>query len=127
MSNEKSIIEYRLKRSDEAFEEALMLVTAQHWNSVVNRLYYSLFYAVSALLQQEGVFTKTHAGLKSKFNELFVKTFKIGLEKAQIYTTLFSTRQLGDYADFITYTKDEVEPLIERTEELIYEIKKLII
>ncbi len=48
-------------------------------------------------------------------------------ETGNIYNTLFNYRSDADYGDFITYTKDEVEPLIERTEELIYEIKKLII
>ena len=47
------LISYRLKRAKEVFEEAEQIAKMGHWNSSVNRLYYSCFYAVSALLLQQ--------------------------------------------------------------------------
>lgn len=51
---------------------------------------------------------------------------KINSIEVEIYNELFDYRHDADYNDFIVFTKEEVEPLIERTENLINEIKKLI-
>jgi len=44
----------------------------------------------------------------------------------EIYNQLFNLRANGDYGDFMVFTKEEIDPLIERTKNLINEIKKLI-
>ena len=41
-------IQYRLVRAEEAYHDAQILAQSGSWNSCVNRLYYSCFYAVSA-------------------------------------------------------------------------------
>jgi uncharacterized protein (UPF0332 family) len=43
-------MQYRFNRAKETFEEALILRYSEKWNAVINRLYYSCFYAVIALL-----------------------------------------------------------------------------
>ena len=50
MDAEGDIVEFRLRRSNESFEEALLLFKAEHYNTANNRLYYSAFYALLALL-----------------------------------------------------------------------------
>ncbi len=84
------------------------------------------FYAVSALLLKKDVYTKTHSGLKSKFNEEIIKNGKWPSTIGEIYNHLFNLRANGDSGDFIIFTKEEIEPLIERIKERINEIKKLI-
>ncbi len=127
MEDRAALIQFKFERSVQTLSEAKSLAENGYWNGVVNRLYYAAFYAVSALLIQSGFKSKTHSWQKSKFNEEFLLSNRMKRETGNIYNTLFNYRSDGDYGDFITYTKDEVEPLIERTEELIYEIKKLII
>lgn len=82
MGDINEIIQFRFKRSNEAFEDALLLQKAERYNSTVNRLYYSAFYAVSGLLLKEGIYSKTHSGLKSKFNEQIIHQGKLGKEEA---------------------------------------------
>ena len=127
MSDVKKVVQFRLKKSEETFAEAKFLAEKAHWNGVVNRLYYAAFYAITAYLHQENVFTKTHNGVKSKFHELLLKTGILSERFGDIYTDLFSNRQDGDYEDFMVFTKEEIEPFIEETESLIADIKKLII
>ena len=126
MQTSNDIIGYRLKRSDETFEVAQLLFESRHYNSVVNRLYYAAFYSVSALLYKDEIFSKTHSGLKTLFHQHFIKTKKLSEEYAEIYKDLFENRQDGDYSDFVEFTREDVEPLIERTQKFINEIKKLI-
>lgn len=126
MGDINEIIQFRFKRGDEAFDEALLLFKAEHYNSTVNRLYYSAFYAVSALLLRDKIYSKSHSGLKSLFNQHLIKSNKLGKEEAGLYNELFEYRQNADYKDLIIFSKEDVEPLVERTREFINEIKKLI-
>ena len=58
-------IEYQLAKANEAFADAKLLAENKSWNAYVNRLYYSCYYAVWALLLQKDISTHTHAGLKT--------------------------------------------------------------
>ena len=72
------------------------------------------------------VYAKTHTGLKSKFHEHFIKTQRLSYRAGSIYDELFSYRQEGDYSDFITYTKEEIEVLVSDADLLLKEIKTLL-
>jgi uncharacterized protein (UPF0332 family) len=67
-------VRYRLESANTTFDAARVLAENGFWNSAVNRLYYSLFYAVNALLVLNSIQTKSHSSTKSKFSEYFVKT-----------------------------------------------------
>lgn len=121
-----SIIKYRIARSESSLLQAKNLASIKEWNGVVNRLYYAVFYAVSVLLFNKGYNYKTHSNQKSKFNEIFLFSNIINKDQGGIYNVLYTYRQMGDYADFALFTEDEVSPMINNTEELITEIKKLI-
>ena len=42
---EKTLIRYRMQRSEEALSAARLMHEKGHYNDAVNRLYYSCFYA----------------------------------------------------------------------------------
>ena len=120
------LIQFRLSRADETMEEAKQLARTEHWNGVVNRLYYAAFYAVSALMITKDFYTKKHSGLRSKFNEEIIKKGTLPSNFGNTYNILFDSRTSGDYADFVVFEKEQVVPLIDSTVLLINEIKKLI-
>jgi uncharacterized protein (UPF0332 family) len=68
----KSYVQFRMESAYKTHEAAKLLFEKGFWNSSVNRLYYSVFYAVTALLVLEGIQTKTHASVKSQFSQRFV-------------------------------------------------------
>jgi len=49
-NSKKELVNYRLDRAYETYEDALLLANSNKWNSAMNRLYYAAFYAVSALV-----------------------------------------------------------------------------
>lgn len=105
-------IDYRVLKSNEVFEDAKLLATNQRWNSCVNRLYYSSFHLVSALLFKYDIKSETHNGAKTQFNLYFIKTGKLALEYGKLYSSLFLWRQESDYADFVDFDSETVLPLI---------------
>jgi uncharacterized protein (UPF0332 family) len=111
-------IDYRVLKSKEIFEDVILLADNQRWNSAVNRLYYSCFYLISALLYKHDIKAETHNGTKTQFNLQFVKSGKIDLKYGKLYSNLFNWRQESDYADFIDFESETVKPLIEQVSEL---------
>ncbi len=105
-------INYRISKSKEIFEDAKLLAQNQRWNSCVNRLYYSSFYLVSALLFKENLKAETHNGVKTQFFLNFVKNGKISKEQGKLFAHLFDWRLETDYADFIEFDEEIVEPLV---------------
>lgn len=120
------LVNYRLQRAYEALEDARILAGASRWNTCVNRLYYACFYAVSALLIQNGSSSSKHTGTRSLFNRHYVKTGKVTKEMAQIYNDLFERRQESDYLDFIHFEESEVRPWISNAEAFIKHIETVI-
>jgi uncharacterized protein (UPF0332 family) len=115
---------YRFHRAEESLDDALILANSGKWNTVVNRLYYSCFYAVIALLLKNGVETQSHNGARIQFGLHFIKTGKIEKKYGKLFTKLFDHRQKGDYGDLFDFNENIVEPLIVQVREFIEEIKK---
>ncbi len=93
------LVRYRILRAKETLEDAKLLADKGSWNSSINRLYYAMYYALTALLLKEGYQSTTHNGVKTQFSEHFIKTGKFSLDTGKTYAQLFTWRQKGDYAD----------------------------
>jgi uncharacterized protein (UPF0332 family) len=112
-------IRYRIETSHKTFDAARMLADNEFWNSAVNRLYYSVFYAVNALLVLNEIKTKTHSSIKSQFSLHFIKTGIIDKKYGKLLSRLFDWRQRGDYDNLVDYDKESVEPLFVSVREMI--------
>ena len=122
----QALIRYRLERAQESLADARLLADAERWNTCVNRLYYSCFYAVSALLARDGRSSPRHTGVRSLFNRHYVRTGIVPRELARLYNDLFERRQEGDYADFVRFQADQVRPWIPQTEVFIAHLTSIL-
>jgi uncharacterized protein (UPF0332 family) len=105
---------------------AKLLAENSHWNSAINRLYYSCFYAISALLYKYDITANSHAGLKHLFTLHFIKTGIIEKELGRVFVELFDWRQKGDYGDFFDFDLEKTMPLFKPVETLIERVETLI-
>ena len=122
--SKRDIVKYRLARAWETLDDARILSENEKWNSTINRLYYSAYYAVMALLLTAGMKPGTHNGTKSNFSEHFIKKKIIPQEFGKIYSQLFTWRQKGDYDDLFDFDKDKVLPYFEPVQDLLKLIEK---
>lgn len=122
----KDLVLYRIEKAQGALKDANILAESERWNTSVNRLYYSCFYAVSALLIQDGLSSSKHTGIRSLFNKHYVKICKVPKELGRIYKALFERRQESDYIDFIDFQEFQVRPWISETEIFVDYIINLI-
>ena len=109
------------------FDDALLLAEKNRWKSCVNRLYYSCFQLIDALLYMENLQIKTHSGLKNSFFQYYIKTGIIDKELGKLYDKLFDWRNEGDYAVFIEFEKEDVTPLIPQVKNFLDAMQNLII
>lgn len=122
----EDLIKYRIARAKDTYEDAQILAEREKWNSTINRLYYSAYYAVMALLLDVDLKPATHNGAKSNFSEYFIKTGKIDKEYGKIYSQLFTWRQKGDYDDLFDFDEEKVFPYFEPVKKLISLIEIII-
>lgn len=106
--SKREVIVYRLARARETFDDAVLLAENEKWNSAINRLYYSAYYAVTALLLHADLKPTTHNGAKSVFSEHFIKSGIISKDLGRLYSQLFTWRQKGDYDDFYKFDKERL-------------------
>ena len=80
MTDKQVLFTYRLTQADETLSDAKrMLQNKLSPRSIINRAYYSMFYALLALFLKADINLKTskHAGVISIFDKEFVHTGKI--------------------------------------------------
>ncbi|HOM11470.1 MAG TPA: HEPN domain-containing protein [Spirochaetota bacterium] len=127
MTNELlELIEYRKNRALETLEEAKILFNNDRLFATVNRIYYSLFYAVIALLLVKNLSSSKHSGVKGLFNREFIKSGIVPIKYGEFYNKMFDFRQRGDYGDFVEFKKEIVKEWLIMAEEFVMVIIKTI-
>jgi uncharacterized protein (UPF0332 family) len=130
MTDKQALFTYRLTQAEETLSDAKkMLEDKLSPRSIVNRAYYSIFYAVLALFLKSDINLKTskHAGIISIFDKEFVNPGKIDKHYSKILHKIFEARQEGDYKEFVKLSHEDASGLVTLAEEFIVSIKKVIL
>ncbi len=122
----RALIEYRMKRSKEALDEAELMLNNGHVNTFINRLYYACFYAVNAILLEKGYSSAKHSGIRSLFHQQIIKSGLLPDKFGKWYDRLYDNRQKADYMDMIVFLKNDVSPWLVDAQELVRAIEKLL-
>lgn len=126
--NRKALIEYRLTQARDSIREADVLQhSGMSLRSVMNRLYYAMFYAVLALLQEKEMGTSKHSGAIALFDREYVKTGSFPKEMSKILHRAFALRQKGDYMEETEVTIKDIEEIRPRAEEFVAGVEKHLI
>ena len=121
-----ALVKYRLDKAGETLIEARDCAQMNHWTLAANRLYYSAYYASSALLVQNGIVAKSHEGVIGMIGQNFVVTGILSKDEAKLLARLQNMRKTGDYDDFIEWHQEEVEPLFALVEKYIEKVNSLV-
>jgi hypothetical protein len=92
------LITYRLEQARNALDDAKFLLDGNRSpQSIINRSYYAMFYAVLALLQKIGKVPSKHSGVISLFDTEFALKGIFPAELSKDFHKAFELRQLSDY------------------------------
>lgn len=124
-SYKKDLIQYRFECAREALHDAHVLrENGGSPVSIVNRSYYSVFYAALALLVTVDTEPTKHSGVLAKFDELFIRQGIFSKEMSKIIHHAFDMRQAGDYQKSKVITEEQAIQVLNLAEEFIREIEK---
>lgn len=119
------LIRYRLQEADDSINEArVLLKEGMSMRAVMNRLYYAMFYAVSALLQEKQIGTSKHSGAISLFDREFIKKGIFDKELSKVLHRAFELRQKGDYMEQAEVTKEDVDELFPKVMDFVEKVKE---
>jgi uncharacterized protein (UPF0332 family) len=125
--NRKTLIEYRLTQARDSIMEADVLnQSGMSRRSVMNRLYYAMFYTVLALLQEKGMGTSKHSGAIALFDREFVKTGSFPKEMSKGLHRAFELRQKGDYMEETEVTPEDVAEIRSVAEQFVESAEKFL-
>ena len=119
---------YRIQQAEESLDEAELLYrSGKSTRSVVNRLYYAMFYSILALLIFEPYSSSKHSGVLSYFNRFFIKEGIIPEDIGRAVNKAFDLRLRGDYKEQVSITYEQVEPFIGHARNCINEVRNLLV
>ena len=128
LSNEerKAIVEYRIEKAMVSLKDTKDIAALGKWSLAANRLYYALYYAATALLINDGHFTRTHSGMISMMSLHYVQKGVLTKEDGKLIKRIFDLRQESDYDDFIDADEDDIKLYLPLVANLVNTIVLLI-
>ena len=115
---------YRLRQAEESLDEAELLFNERKSpRSVINRVYYSMFYSVLAIMVFEKYLSSKHSGILSYFNTNFVKNGFFSKELGKYLNKAFELRIRGDYREQVELTYEQVEPFLNGAKTFLEKVK----
>lgn len=121
-----TLVALELKKARETYEDIGILIGANRLNSAANRMYYTVFHAVSALLIYDGHHVNTHKGSHALFSQYYIKTGILPREYGQLYNQLQTMREESDYNCAYDVVMDELQLRLEPIKNLIDDIERIV-
>ncbi len=122
----QALVMYRIQRAKETLAEVPVLRDKQFLSTAINRMYYAVFYAASALLLNEHHNVSTHQGVKQQLGLHFIVTGRISRDMGKFFSQIFEARHSSDYDDFVATTVEEVDEFYPKACEFISVIESFL-
>jgi len=115
----QAIIVYRIEQAKGLIKEIESLINSGSLLFAVNRIYYGMFYMVTALAIKYKYETSKHQQLLGWFNKTFIKDEIIERKYGEYIRKAYKNRITGDYDTFIEFNKDEVFEMFTELKDFI--------
>ena len=119
------LVKHRLEQAGTALEDAKFLLDGRRSpQSIINRSYYAMFYAVLALLQTIDKVPSKHAGVISLFDREFVLKDQLSKELSKNLHKAFELRQVTDYKAIEPTSIEKAEDLFNKAVRFVEAIRE---
>lgn len=124
--DKKILINHRIRQAEEAFIEISILIDNGLLSLAVNRIYYSIFYAISAVSIKDNFSTSKHKKLLGWFNKNYISTGLLSKEYGKMIYTAYENREKSDYDFLFEITKEEIIKYFKYAKSFVAEVIKLL-
>lgn len=122
----RTSVQHWWKMAEEALQSARMEYEADLLHGAINRAYYAVFYAATAVFVERGLSFRKHAGVRAAVHRELIKKKVLPVELGALYDRLFEDRQLGDYMVLTEFESDDVKEKIESAAAFLKAIHALL-
>lgn len=126
-SDKSILIQHRINQSLKALEDVKFLLDNKKLSLASNRIYYAVFYIVSAIAIKNDFSTSKHKQLLGWFNKNFIASNKIDKSYSKLIYEAYSNREKSDYDFLFELTFDEINHLFDKAKEFVELIRKEIL
>ena len=122
----RTLVKLWLEKAEDAIASADIELNQGHLTFAINRLDYACFYAVTAVLLQEGKQFSRHSAVKAEFARAYIKTGRIDAKWHKFYQKLFDDRQEGNYIPTAVFDKPSVSERLTQTREFVSGMRNIV-
>lgn len=126
MKHKTQLALYWLDKGDESLNSAISELEAGRLTFAVNRLYYAMFYAVSALFAAKSLSYGKHSAVRSALHREFIKPGLMDRSVGRLYDELFNARQQADYVPLVEFDRGIVIEQIGDVSECLPQLRQLV-
>ena len=120
------LIRHNRAKAHEAIEQVAWLIENQKWHLAMNRIYYGIYYMLSAVAIQEGFKTTKHQQLIGWFNKTYIKAEILDRKYGQWLNQAYENRMEGDYNVLSEFNEETVKQSFAEMQEVIAAIERLV-
>ena len=122
----RDLTKYRLDLAKDRFEISKIMLDGGHFSDSINRSYYSIFFAVRALLAEEETDFKKHSAVIGYFRRHYIKTGIFDVKFSKYIGDAFNFRNDCDYEDFFFVSREEAENQYNHAVEFYEAVKNFL-
>jgi uncharacterized protein (UPF0332 family) len=115
-----------IARAETTLDSAKINFEHNHLLSSVSCSYFAYFWLVKALLFRKNVFDETYKGIRRQFRELYVDTEIVPHKFVICWSEITNNREEADYELSPDFTNEDVQDMINYTEEFLGFVKGII-
>lgn len=109
-----ALVNYRIEQAASTIELSKFLIESDNLAVAVNRIYYGIFYSVTALAIKYQFETSKHSQLIGWFNKEFIATERIDKKYGKILRNAYQNRTKGDYDAYVSFHKEVVLDMLRK-------------
>jgi len=117
---------YRLSQAKNCLDVAKVNIDSGFYKDAINRLYYSVFHSMRAVLALCSFDSKKHKGVISEFQKQYIKTGIFLKDFTDIIKKSFQIKNNSDYEDFYIVIKDDALKQLKGTQVFFEAVSKYI-
>lgn len=125
-SNRLDLKNFNIEKAYETQKEVKFLTENKYYALALNRVYYSMFYIISALAIKNEFSTSNHYQLIGWFNKNFVKEGRINRRIGKLVYKAYEQRAKSNYNVLQKYNQEDAMEGLNKLNEVLQAVIKLI-
>ena len=124
--NRQDLIGHNVDKAFNTQKEVKFLIKNEYYSLALNRIYYGIFYIISALAIKNEFSTSNHSQLLGWFNKNYVKEKKVDRKIGKMIYTAYEQRRKSDYNVLQKFTVEDATVGFNNMIEVIDAVNRLL-